>query len=216
MLARQRRRPEFPVNLAGRPIDHDHGRDVAEAQQQIAVGHLRRSVGVRPLIAVIHGCRDGVFAWVEMLPGSPLPDNLPRRRHLDEIICIHFAVVVFGAWQPAAHLPNYFIGNRLGTDQENVAVAQAQTIVMMVVLPDFPENLSFPIDFERRAALEWRLPEVARIGDSAVVEERPGSSEVAVKSGWVGHFPGVNEVALHIDEINRFVSDVRRSKQSKA
>jgi hypothetical protein len=49
VLAGQRRRAKLPIDFAGRPADHDHGRDVAEAQQDVAWGGFRSLDKSRPI-----------------------------------------------------------------------------------------------------------------------------------------------------------------------
>src|SRR2546422_6799838 len=51
VLLGQRRTAERPPDVARAAIDDDHGRDVAEADDQVAVGHLRDRVAVGPLPA---------------------------------------------------------------------------------------------------------------------------------------------------------------------
>ena len=84
--------------------------------------------------------------------------------------------------------------------------------MVMIFMLDLPEHLAVPVHFQRRAAFECRLAKMTRIGDLTVVEKRSARREVAVKAGRVRHLPGVNDLTLHIDQVDRPVGYVRRRK----
>ena len=99
VLLRQRRRPEPPDDASGRPLDHHDGRDVAKADDDVALGRLAHGVAVRPLGAVVlRGDRKRL--GFEVLPAAPFPHDPPRNRHLDQIIGVDHAIG-FAAGQPA-------------------------------------------------------------------------------------------------------------------
>src|SRR3984893_16271437 len=132
MLAGERGRPELPVDSPGLPVDHHDCRYVAEAEQQISIGHLRNSVRHGPYVAVILNSGDGVLLRIQMLPASPLPNELSIGRHLDQIRAVHLAVVVLGTGAAASDLGHKVIRKRLLTNEEDVSVSQSNAVVIMV------------------------------------------------------------------------------------
>ena len=72
VLLRQRRAAELPDDVAGGALDHHDGRDVAEADQDVALGGLRHGVAVGPFVAQILR-RDRVALGLQMLPAAPFP-----------------------------------------------------------------------------------------------------------------------------------------------
>src|ERR1700724_2286869 len=75
VLLRQGRAVDLPHDVAGGALDHHDRRNVAEADQDIALGGLRDGVAVGPLIAeILRG--DRVALGLEMFPTAPLPDDL--------------------------------------------------------------------------------------------------------------------------------------------
>ncbi len=93
VLTGERRRTELPDNLTRFPIDDDDGGDVTKAHNNIAIRHLRKTVGVSPRFTQILYRRNAVFRRIEVFPGMPFPNHSPVRRHLDEIVCVHLTVV---------------------------------------------------------------------------------------------------------------------------
>src|SRR5262249_4808016 len=213
MLAGQRRRPELPVDGTAAAVDHHDGRDVAKADQDVSIRHLEDAVSDGPHIAVVLEGRDHVVHWIQMLPASPLPNDLAISRHLDKIRAIHLAIVVLRT-EPAASDPgNDVIRKRLLTDEQDVSVPKPNAVVVMVGMVHLPQNPPVPIHFQRGATLIRRLADVARVWNLTIVEERPALGEISGLTGRVRHSPGVNDVALHIDEVNGPVGRRQRGKQ---
>src|SRR5215472_10961010 len=88
--------------------------------------------------------------------------------------------------------------------------------MMVIGLLDLPEDAPLPIHLERRAALKWRLADMRRVGNLAVIEERAALGEIAVLARWVRHFPGMDDLSRHIDEVDGLVGVAGRRKQREA
>src|ERR1700688_1320908 len=89
MLPGERRSTKLPVDFPRLSVDHYDSGDVAEAHQNVSIGHLRNSVAERPGITVVLNRRDAVLDGIEMLPSAPLPHDLSFNRHFDEVIADH-------------------------------------------------------------------------------------------------------------------------------
>jgi len=216
VLPRERRSPELPVDGAGPAVDHDHRGDIAETQHQVSVGHLGDAIGNRPHVAVVLDGGDDVFRRIEMLPASPLPDGFALGCHLDEIRGIHVAVFILGPGSAAAHFGDELCGKRFLTNQKQVAVLQADAVVIMIGVVHLPENPSVPIHFQRRATHVRRSTDVGAVRNLPVVEKRPALGEISRLARRVGHIPGVRDVTAHIDQIDRFVGRRQRAEQGEA
>ena len=177
----------------------------------MAVGRLRDGVAVRPLGAAILG-RDGIGLRVEVFPAPPLPHDLAPGRHLDEIVRIDHAVGL-GAGLAAADVAGDLGGQRRQAQEENVPVAEPAGVVMMVRVPDFPENAPSPVHLEHGAALEAgpRLEPLEVLQDLAAVKE----VAVFVEAGRVRQTPGVGRLTVHVDEMDGAVAE-HRSEESVA
>ena len=148
-----------------------------------------------------------------MLPGSPLPNHTTIRGHLDEIVRVHRAVVL-GA-RPAALDPrNQMLRQLRQANQQHIAVAQPDAVVVMVGLAHLPKNFSVPIRFEHNAALPGLPADKAfRVLDRfAVVKKRAVICEIAGVAGRIGHLPTMDEVAVDIDQINLAAAALRREQ----
>jgi hypothetical protein len=117
VLAGKRGRTELPVDGTGLAVDHHDGRDVPEADQDVSIGHFRYTVGNGPHIAITLDLRDGVVHRIEMVPASPLPDDLALCRHLDKIGGIHLTIVILRSGPAASDLGNDLIRNFKVTGQ---------------------------------------------------------------------------------------------------
>src|SRR3984893_8827456 len=167
MLAGERGRPELPVDSPGLPVDHHDCRYVAEAEQQISIGHLRNSVGDCPYIAIVLNSRDGVLLRIQMLPAAPLPNELSIRRHLDQIRAMNLPVLL-GTKAAASDLGHKVTRKRLLTNEEGVSVSQPNAVVIMVGMIHLPQNTAVPIHFQCGAALVRRLADMARVRNLTV------------------------------------------------
>ena len=54
------------------------------------------------------------------------------------------------------------------------------------------------------------------VGDLPVVEQRAAIGQVARLAGWVGHLPSVDNVSLHIDQVDRLVVARQWAEQGEA
>src|SRR5437764_337599 len=108
VLLRQWRTADLPDDVAARALDHDDGRDIAKADEDVAVGGLRDRVGMRPFVPHVLR-RHRIALRLHVLPAAPLPDNLARGRHFEQIVGVDDAIRL-GAGQPAFYPPR----NRLG------------------------------------------------------------------------------------------------------
>src|SRR5438132_8414465 len=159
-----------------------------------------------------------------MLPGTPFPDRLSRRRHLGQVIGVHLADV---GLRPRSILarsklvllhasldtPGDVVGNLAHAVQQHVSVAQEDAVVMVVRMADLPEHLAVPVRFQDHPALERKAIQKALLRRAPVVEERPPLRETAGQPRWVRHVPGVDHVAVKVDEVHPSVSPDERSKK---
>src|ERR1700732_4466008 len=76
-----------------------------------------------------------------------------------------------------------------------------------------PEHPSLPIHFQRRATHIVRLADMAGVRNLAIIEKRPAIGDKDGLAGRIWHIPGVNDVSLHIDEIDGLVGISVWSKQ---
>src|SRR5207248_10390878 len=65
-----------------------------------------------------------------------------------------------------------------------------------------PKNAAIPGHLQRRAASVWRATDMALIGDLPVIEQRAAIGQIPGLTGWVGHLPSVDDVSLHIDQVD--------------
>ena len=78
--------------------------------------------------------------------------------------------------------------------------------MVVVGVVHLPQDPSFPIHFQRGATAIGSLPNMALVRNLAVVEERPPFGEISRLTGWVRHRPRMDDVAEHVDEIDRHVA----------
>jgi hypothetical protein len=84
---------------------------------------------------------------------------------------------------------------------------------MVVRVAYFPQDLAVPVCFQDDSAFERKATEKALLRCAAVVEERPAVGEVAGQARRVGHVPGVDDVAVKVDEIDTSIAPDKRSKE---
>src|SRR5213593_4912177 len=82
----------------------------------------------------------------------------------------------------------------------------------MVRMLDLPDGLAVPVDLEGGARLEARprfeAPEV--LHHLAGVEEMAVVEEIAVEARAIRHAPRVDDVAVHVDQVDGAVAGHRR------
>jgi hypothetical protein len=213
VLLGERWAAEPPDDLARGPVDHDDGRDVAEAHDDVALRRLGHRVAVRPLRpAVLERHRMG--RGVEVIPASPLPHDLAARRHLDEVVGVHRAARL-GARQSTLDAAGEIGGQRPQAEQEDVAVAEPARVVVMIRMPDLPDDAPVPVHLEDRAALEARpsLEALEVFHDLAAVEQMPVGEQMAVEARSMRQAPGVRDLAVHVHEVDGTVAVHRREQR---
>ena len=131
-----------------------------------------------------------------MLPAPPLPDNLSTGRHLDKIGGIHFAVVVFRARSSSSDLSRDLVRKWPGADENYIAVSQTAAVVIVIGVPDFPQNSSLPINFERDTACVRRLPDMRGTWNFAIIKERAAIGKIPVSTRPVWHPPTMDYAPL--------------------
>ena len=99
VLLREGWAAELPDDLPRGSLDHHDRRDVPEAHDEVAVCRFRHRVAMSPLGATVLWS-DRMGRRIEMLPASPLPDDVAAGGHLQQVIGVH-RPVGFGA-RPAA------------------------------------------------------------------------------------------------------------------
>src|SRR5262245_15445520 len=172
MLAGNRRRAEFPDDfsrLAGDANDCGGG---AITRQDIAVGQLVYAVALRPKRARRLHLGDAIRNGIKMLPRAPLPNGLPRRSNLGQVIGVHLAG--FSLWSgsilarlhvvlhhASGDTPSDVVGHLGHAMQEHVAVAEQDAVVMMVRVTYLPKDLAIPVGFQHYAAFERKSTEKA-------------------------------------------------------
>jgi hypothetical protein len=88
----------------------------------------------------------------------------------------------------------------------------AMTLVMVVGMAHFPENSAVPIRFKRNAGFP-RLPAdeaIRLLDDFSVVKKCAPLGEIPRIARRIRHLPGVNDLALDIDQINFAGARLRR------
>jgi hypothetical protein len=80
----------------------------------------------------------------------------------------------------------------------------------------FPEHLAVPVRFQDHAAFEWKATEKIVLRRASVVKQCPAFREIAGQAGRVRHVPGVDDVALKVDEIHGSVLHEMRGKKRKS
>src|SRR5262245_29114194 len=99
--------------------------------------------------------------------------------------------------------------------EQHVAVAQQNAIVMVVWMTDFPQYLAVPVGFQDHASLEWKAAQEILLRGTPVVEQRPTLCEKARHAWRIRHLPGMDDVALKIDEVHCSIFHKVRGKESE-
>src|SRR5215471_1253527 len=181
MLTSDRGGAELPQDLAGLTGDAEHCRRRSVACEDVAVRQLQHTVALSPQRPRRLDLGDAVFDGIEMLPGTPFPDRLSRRRDLRQVVRVHLARVVprprrilarrkAVLLHPSLDAPDDVVGNSAHAIQQHVSVPQQDAVVMMVRMAHFPQHLAVPVCFEHHAAFEREVTEKALLGRAFVVE----------------------------------------------
>src|SRR5215472_17156177 len=161
-----------------------------------------------------------------MLPGAPLPNGPSCRNHLGQIIGVHLAAVSFRSRSILSRLhvlfghssldaARDFFGDLGHAMQQHVAIAQQDAVMVMVGVAYFPEDLAVPVRFQDHAAFERKATEKILVGSAPVVKQSAALGEIAGQARRIWHGPGVNDLALKIDQIHTSVFLEMRSKECK-
>lgn len=143
MLTRERRRTEFPDDVACLAVDAYDGRSRPVTGEDVTVRQFQDAITHCPQRPKRLDLGDAVRDRIKMLPTAPLPDGLSRRSQFSQIVSLHLASVplrlrsVEGRGQtmvfrPPFDLPSNFGRNRAQTIQQHVSVAQQDPDVMVV------------------------------------------------------------------------------------
>src|SRR5262245_2247977 len=124
---------------------------------------------------------------IEMLPASPLPDDLAAGGHLQQVATVDRAVGV-GAREAALNAADNVPWQWTETQQDDVAIAQPAGVVVVVRVTQLPDDSPAPIHFQHGAALEAapRLEPLEILHDFAAIEEVAVVEQVTVEPGPVG------------------------------
>src|SRR5262249_57558013 len=127
---------------------------------------------------------------IEMLPASPLPDDLAAGGHLQQVVTVDRAVG-FGARETALNAADNVPWQRAETQQDDVAIAQPAGVVVVVRVTQLPDDSPAPIHFQHGAALEAapRLEPLGILHDFAAIEESPIVHPLTLDPRPVGPVP---------------------------
>src|SRR5262249_19658002 len=115
----------------------------------------------------------------------------------------------------AAHASRDVVGHLAHAMEQHVAVAQQDAVVMVVWMADLPEYLAVPVSLQDHASLEWKAAQEVLLRGTPVVEQRSALGEITRHAWRIRHLPGVNDVALKIDEIHRSIFHEVRGEESE-
>src|SRR5262245_8533035 len=163
-----------------------------------------------PCFAWILHRGDAVGLGIEVIPSTPFPNDSSIDGHLDQIVCIHCAVVLGG--RSSAFDFRYQLLRQLSqADQHYVAVSKSNTVVVVVGMAYLPENSTIPIRFENNTAFPRLLADKAirMFDDFSVVKVSASVRKIAVVARSVGHLPSVNDIAIEVDKINLAAAALR-------
>ena len=77
----------------------------------------------------------------------------------------------------------------------------------MVRMAHFPKYATVPVSFQCRTAFPWFVADVARrvLDRFAVIEKRAAIGEISVHAWGIRHLPGMDDLSIQIDQVNRAV-----------
>src|SRR5215475_13760041 len=213
MLAGNGGRPKLPYDFSGfaRNTNHRGGRPIAG--KDVAVRQLLDAIALSPQRARRLHLGDAIRDGIKMFPGAPFPNRVSRRSDLSQIIGVH--LVGFGDRSgsilarlhvpfrhPSFDAPRDFFGYLAHAMQQHVPVAQQDAVVVMVGMAHLPQYLPIPVRFQDHAAFEWKTTEKALLRSASVEKQGPALVDVAGQAGRIWHVPGVDDLALKVDEIH--------------
>src|SRR5262245_42034094 len=172
MLASDRGRAKFPDDFSGLARDANDCGSGAITRQDVAVGQLVYAVALSPKRAWRLHLGDAIRRRIEMFPCPPLPDRLPLRSNLGQVIGVHLAGICLWSRSILARLhvvlhhaagdtPGDVVGHLGHAMQEHVAVAEQVAVVMMARVTHLPKDLAIPVGFQHHAAFERKSTEKA-------------------------------------------------------
>ena len=223
MLARDRRRAKLPHDFSGVAGDANNSGGRPEAGEDIAVGQFLDAIALMPHRPRRLDLGDAICNGVEMLPSAPLPNSLPRRSHLSQVRGVHLAgfslrsekILVrshLGLLHPAFDTLSDFVGYLAHTIQQHVSIAQQNSVMMMIRMAYFPEYLAGPVRFQGRTTFERKATEAVVLWRASVVVQRSAFSQIAGQPRRIRHIPGVDYLALKVDQIHRTALHEERGK----
>src|SRR6185312_12282949 len=131
-------RTELPNDGPRLSANPHQSRDIAEAQQDVAVREFRKPVRMSPFRTIVAWTGNRIGFWLHMFPGAPFPYVLSVLSSLHQIVAIDFVALLFGASQATLHTFGDIRRNLLRAQQHQVAIAQEAAIVVMIPLLDLP------------------------------------------------------------------------------
>src|SRR3984893_18318837 len=143
-----------------------------------------------------------------MLPSPPFPYRPAFLGHFQEVV-VPYPAIHFGSWPSALDSRGYVLRQFGGTQKECVTVLQQSSIMVMIRVTNLPKNPPVPVHFQGRATHKRRLPQKSLVGNSSVVKESAPLGQVPVEAGRVWHVPGMDQLAVEIDQVNRPVAGHR-------
>src|SRR5437773_9574033 len=223
MLARDRRRAKFPHDVSGLAGDANNSGGRPEAGEDIAVRQLLATDAPMPHRPRRLDLGNAICNGVKMLPSAPLPNSLPCSSHLSQVRRVHLAgfslqsgkVLVrshLGLLHPSFDMLGDFVGYLAHTIQQHVSIAQQNSVVMMVRMAYFPEHLAGPVRFQGHTAFERKATKAVVLWRASVEVQRSAFSQIARQARRIRHIPGVDYLALKVDQIHRSTLHEERGK----
>ena len=153
-----------------------------------------------PFLSSVHGA-DQLLRGVQLVNAMPFPDDFPVRGYLQEEIADHLLgiALVVQFFLTALNFRGQFLGDRLPTDDHDVAVAQDDVVVVndRVVIP--PHDVAVPVQLHQNAALAPKA-----VGFSVVKAAHKEVAVVPQKAeeglGGLGRGPFMDNIPVHVDE----------------
>lgn len=128
---------------------------------------------MRPFRATVAWRCDRIRVRLHVLPSAPFPDGSAVLGLFHQVVAVDLVGIMLGPRQAASYTHGDVRWKLGGTEQQHVAVAEQQPVMVMVRLFDFPKHLAVPIRFHRGATHVRLLANPGVISDLTVVEQRP-------------------------------------------
>src|SRR5439155_11963554 len=133
----ERRLAALPIDRVSLSLNDTNRGYGPKTHNNVAIRQFGQAVSVRPRIARLLDRRDPIYFRIEMLPDAIFPDRSPKRRHLDQIVSIHFAVML-STCHPASDFRSQFTRELSETEKQHIAVSKTYGVVMMIGTPYLP------------------------------------------------------------------------------